>query len=35
MEIREQVNRVVKIVLVAKDFLSSLATMNLVHAGLP
>lgn len=33
--IREQIDRIVKIVLVAKDFGSSLASMDPIHAGLP
>ncbi len=28
-------NRIVKVMLVAKDFVSSVANMDLVHAGLP
>lgn len=33
--VREQIDRIVKIVLVAKDFGSSLASMDPIHAGLP
>ena len=33
--VREQVHRIVKIVLVAKDFGSSLASIDPIHAGLP
>lgn len=33
--IREQVDRVVKIVLVAKDFITPLANLDPIHAGLP
>ena len=32
--VREQIDRIVKIVLVAKDFGSSLANMDPIHAGL-
>ena len=35
LEIREQVDRIIKIILVAKDFVSSAASMDPVHAGLP
>jgi hypothetical protein len=35
VEVREQVDRIVKIVLVAKDFISSAATIDPLHAGLP
>ena len=35
VEIREQVDRVVKVVLVAKDFLSSVASLDPIYAGLP
>ncbi len=35
VEVREQVDRIVKVVLVAKDFVSSVANMDPVHAGLP
>ena len=35
VEVREQVDRIVKIVLVAKDFVSSVASMDPIHAGLP
>lgn len=35
VEVRDQVDRIVKIVLVAKDFISSAATIDPVHAGLP
>lgn len=32
---REQVDKIVKIVLVAKDFISTAASLDPVHAGLP
>ena len=35
VEVRQQVNRIVKVVLVAKDFISSVASMDPIHAGLP
>jgi hypothetical protein len=35
VEVREQVDRVVKVVLVAKDFISSVAIIDPIHAGLP
>jgi len=35
VKVRKQVNRIVKVMLVAKDFVSSVANMDLVHAGLP
>lgn len=35
IEVREQVDRIINIVLVAKDFVSSVASMDPVHAGLP
>jgi N-terminal domain of NWD NACHT-NTPase len=35
VEVREQVDRIVKVVLVAKDFISSAAIIDLIHAGLP
>ncbi|KAL8639747.1 MAG: hypothetical protein Q9226_008837, partial [Calogaya cf. arnoldii] len=35
IEIRQQVDRIIKIVTVAKDFISSAASMDPVHAGLP
>lgn len=35
IEVREQVDRVIKGVLVAKDFITSLANLNLIHVGLP
>ena len=35
VQIREQVDRIVKVVLVAKDFISSAASMDPLHAGLP
>ena len=35
IEIREQVDRIVKILLVAKDFVSAAASMDPLHAGLP
>lgn len=35
VEIREQVDRVVKVVLVAKDFITPFANLDPVHAGLP
>lgn len=34
VEIREQVDRVVKVVLVAKDFITPFANLDPVHAGL-
>jgi hypothetical protein len=35
VEVREQVDRIVKVVLVAKDFVSPVASIDLVHAGFP
>jgi hypothetical protein len=35
VEVREQVDRIVKVVLVAKDFISSVASIDPIHAGLP
>ena len=35
MEVREQVDRIVKLVLVAKDFASAAASLDPIHAGLP
>ena len=35
VEIREQVDRLLKTILVAKDFISSVASMDPIHAGLP
>ncbi|KAL9119561.1 MAG: hypothetical protein Q9187_003885 [Circinaria calcarea] len=35
VEVRQQVDRIVKVVLVAKDFISSVASMDPIHAGLP
>lgn len=35
VEVREQVDRIVKVVLVAKDFISSAASLDPIHAGLP
>lgn len=35
IEVREQIDRIINIVLVAKDFVSSVASMDPVHAGLP
>ena len=35
IEVREQVDRIIKIILVAKDFLSAAASMDPLHAGLP
>jgi hypothetical protein len=35
VEVREQVDRIIKVVLVAKDFVSPVASMDPVHAGLP
>ncbi len=35
VKVREQVDRIVKVVLVAKDFVSSAASMDPIHAGLP
>lgn len=35
VEVREQVDRIVKVVLVAKDFISSAASIDPLHAGLP
>ena len=35
VEILEQVDRIIKTVMVAKDFVSSLSSMDPVHAGLP
>ncbi|KAH0537439.1 hypothetical protein FGG08_005747 [Glutinoglossum americanum] len=35
VEVREQVDRIVKIVLVAKDSISSVASLGPIHAGLP
>ena len=35
IEVREQADRIVKLVIVAKDFISSVASMDPVHAGLP
>jgi hypothetical protein len=35
VEVREQVDKIVKIVLVAKDFISTAASLDPVHVGLP
>lgn len=35
VEVRKQVDRVLKTVLAAKDFVSSVASMDQVHAGIP
>ena len=35
IEVREQVDRLLKTILVAKDFISSAASMDPIHAGLP
>lgn len=35
IEVREQVDRLLKTILVAKDFISSVASMDPIHAGLP
>jgi len=35
IEVREQIDRIIKIILVAQDFVSSVASMDPVHAGLP
>lgn len=35
VKVREQVDWIVKVVLVAKDVISSVVSMNPVHAGLP
>lgn len=35
VEVREQVDRIIKVVLVAKDFISSVASIDPIHAGLP
>lgn len=35
VEIREQIDRIVKVVLVTKDLVSAVASMDSVHAGLP
>lgn len=35
IEVREQVDRIIKIVTVAKDFVSSVASLDPIHAGLP
>lgn len=35
VEVREQVDRIVKVVLVAKDFISSVAIIDPIHVGLP
>lgn len=35
IEIRQQIDRIIKIVTVAKDFGSSLASMDPIHAGIP
>ena len=35
VQIRQQIDRIIKIVTVAKDFISSAASMDPVHAGLP
>jgi hypothetical protein len=35
VEVREQVDRVVKVVLVARDLLNATASLDPVHAGLP
>lgn len=35
IEVRDQFDRIIKVVLVAKDFVSSVASMDPVHAGLP
>ncbi|KAL8798161.1 MAG: hypothetical protein Q9182_006912 [Xanthomendoza sp. 2 TL-2023] len=35
IEVRQQIERIIKIVTVAKDFVSSAASMDPIHAGLP
>ena len=35
VEVREKVDKIVKIVLVAKDFISTAASLDPVHVGLP
>ena len=35
IEIREQIDRIVKVVLVAKDFVSAAASVDPVHVALP
>ena len=35
VEFRQQVDRIVKVILVAKDFISSVASIDPIHAGLP
>ena len=35
IEVREQVDRLLKTILVAKDFISSAASFDPIHAGLP
>jgi len=35
IELREQIDRVLQIVIVAKDLGSSLASMDPIHAGIP
>ena len=35
VEIREQVDRMIKVILVAKDFITPFANLDPVHAGLP
>lgn len=35
IEVRQQVDRIVKVVLVGKDFITSVASMDPIHAGLP
>lgn len=35
VEVREQVDRVVKVVLVAKDILTAVGNLDPIHAGLP
>ena len=35
IEVRQQVDRIVKVVLIGKDFITSAASMDPIHAGLP
>ena len=35
VELREQVDRIVKVIFVAKDFITPLANLDPIHAGLP
>lgn len=35
IEVRQQVDRIVKVVLVGKEFITSAASMDPIHAGLP